>query len=153
MKTVRPRLSSTSRSGLRDVGFAGQLIAAAGAAFALLGAFGVGFVAVGVGCLILGVVISAPYACNPGPFIAEWWTVLAVAAFICLAGLALSFVVAPLGGVLATAAAVVALVAVALGSPPEQSQGTTSSRWIASSYSNPSWIKAGRMRPGHFGKE
>lgn len=120
MKTGRPRLSSTFRSSLRDPGFAGQLLSGAGALLVLLGSFGVGFVGAGVGCLIVGVVVSAPYARNPGPFMAEWWTVLAVAAFICLAGFVIAFAVVPLGGIVSAAGAIVALVAVALGSPPEQ---------------------------------
>ncbi|MBK5231822.1 MAG: hypothetical protein JJE13_02420 [Thermoleophilia bacterium] len=113
-------MSSTFRSNLREAGFAGQLIAALGAVFALLGPFGIGFLVAGTSCLVVGVILAAPDARKPGPFLAEWWAVLAIAAVICLAGFGLSFVVGGLGGILAAAAAVIALVAVALGAPPEQ---------------------------------
>ncbi len=113
-------MSSTFRSNLREAGFAGQLIAALGAVFALLGPFGTGFLLAGTGCLVVGVVVAAPDARKPGPFLAEWWVVLAAAAAICLAGFGLSYVSAGLGGILAAAAAVIALVAVALGAPPER---------------------------------
>lgn len=120
MKTGRPPLSSTFRSNLREAGFAGQLIAALGAVLALLGPFGSGFLLAGAACLAAGVIVAAPDARRPGPYLAEWWVVLATGGVICVAGYGLSFVSAGLGGILAAAGAVIALVAVVLGSPPEE---------------------------------
>lgn len=86
----------------------------------MLGPFGFGFLLAGTSLLALGIVVAAPDAAKPGPYLAEWWAVLAVAGIICLAGFGLSFALAGLGGILVAAAAVVALVAVGLGFPPEQ---------------------------------
>ncbi|MGK2932274.1 MAG: hypothetical protein ACSLFD_05840 [Solirubrobacterales bacterium] len=113
-------MSSTFRSNLREAGFAGQMIAALGAVLALLTPFGSGFLLAGTSCLAVGIIVAAPDARKPGPYLAEWWVVLASAGVLCLAGYGLSFVATGLGGILAAIAAVTSLVAVALGSPPEQ---------------------------------
>lgn len=120
MKADRPPLSSTFRANLREAGFAGQLIAALGAVLALLGSFGSGFLLAGTSCLIIGIVVAAPDARKPGPYLDEWWAVLAAAGLLCLAGFGLSYWVIGLGGILTAAAAVIALIAVALGAPPEE---------------------------------
>ena len=113
-------MSSTFRSNLREAGFAGQLIAALGAVLALLGPFGSGFLLAGAGCLAVGVIVAAPDARKPGPYLAEWWAVMAAGGLLCVAGYGLSFASEGLGGILAAIGAVVALVAVVLGSPPEE---------------------------------
>jgi len=63
------------------------------------------------------VVVAAPIAGRPGPYLAEWWAVTAVAALAALVGFGLGFAVGWLGGLVLTAAAVVALVALVLGTP------------------------------------
>jgi len=120
VKTGRPPLSSTFRSNLREAGVAGQLIAALGAVLALLGPFGNGFLLAGAGCLAVGIVVAAPDARKPGPYLAEWWVVLAAGGLICVTGYGLSFASDGIGGILAALGAVVALVAVALGAPPDE---------------------------------
>ena len=113
-------MSSTFSANLKEAGFAGQLIAALGAVLALLTPFGSGFLLAGTSCLVIGIIVAAPDARKPGPYLAEWWVLLAGAGVLCLAGYGLSFVATGLGGILAAVAAVISLVAVALGSPPEQ---------------------------------
>jgi len=82
---------------------------------ALLGPFGIALPAIGVTLLVVGVIISAPYASEPGPYLHDWWSVLGVAALICLVGIGVWFVAEVPGGVLMTLGAVTALVAVGLG--------------------------------------
>lgn len=119
MKTVRPQLSSTSKQATAlTAGFAGQIIAGVGAAFVLLGPFGTAFAATGLALMLVGVIISAPHARQPGPFLVEWWTVLAVATMVCLVGFALGFAV-DAAGIVSAAGAIAALIAVGLGSPPQ----------------------------------
>ncbi|MGK2954681.1 MAG: hypothetical protein ACSLFI_03290 [Solirubrobacterales bacterium] len=110
-------MSSTFSPNLKEPGFVGQLIAGAGAVLCLLGAFGIAFAAVGVTLVIVGVVVSAPFASFAGPFIVEWWTALAICALVCLTGFALGFLATALGGVVLAVGAIAALVVVALGSP------------------------------------
>jgi len=100
-------------------GFAGQILAGIGAILTLLGPFALALSAAGIACLLLGVIISAPQARHSGPFMVEWWTVLAVATLVCLVGFAVAFGVPGVGGVLSAGGAVVALVAVGLGAPVE----------------------------------
>lgn len=96
---------------------AGQVIAGAGAALALLGPFSDVIAGIGVALLICGVVLSAPAGSFPGPHLAEWWSPLALATLAVLAGFGLGFWLAAPGGILLTAGAVVALTAVFLGTP------------------------------------
>jgi len=49
----------------------------------------------------------------------DWWTVLAVAALVCLAGFALHYWLEVPGNILLATGAVTALVAVGLGSPAD----------------------------------
>jgi hypothetical protein len=100
-----------------SAGFAGQLIAAAGAVLVLLGSFGPGFEYAGVAGLIVGVVISAPDAGEPGPHLNQWWTVLASGSLACLAGVVIGLLLPVVGAVVLSVGAIVALVAVALGAP------------------------------------
>lgn len=109
-------MSSTSKSSTPvSAGLVGQILAGTGAALALLGAFGIALSAIGVALLVTGVVISAPYAGNPGPYLRDWWSVLGVAALVCLVGFGALFLSEVAGGVLVTVGAVAALVAVGLG--------------------------------------
>jgi hypothetical protein len=109
-------LSSTSEPGFRaDAGLVGQLLAGTGATLALLGAITFALPAVGVALLVAGVIIAAPFASDPGPYLEDWWTVLGVATLVCLTGIGLWFVSTVAGGILITAGAILALVAVALG--------------------------------------
>lgn len=121
MKTASapPTTSTSSRSRLEDHGSAlvGQIIAAAGAALALLGPFSDVVSGIGVAALIVGVVVSAPAGRHPGPFMVEWWSVLAVAALAVLGGFGLGFWLPAAGGVILTAGAVISLVAVFFGTP------------------------------------
>jgi len=82
---------------------------------ALLAPFGIAVAAIGVTLLVCGVIVAAPYAGSPGPYLAEWWNVLGIGALICLVGFGAGFLSDVLGGVLITAGAITALVAVGLG--------------------------------------
>lgn len=107
-----------SISSPASAGFAGQLTAAAGAVLALLGTFGAGFEYAGVALLAIGTVISAPDAGTPGPFLEEWWTILAAGTLACLVGVVLALLVSVVGAVVLSLGAIVALVSVGLGAPP-----------------------------------
>jgi len=104
---------------LEDHGTAvvGQVIAAVGAALALLGPFSDVVSGVGVAVLIVGVIVSAPAGRFPGPVMVEWWSVLAIAALAVLIGFGLAFWLPAVGGVVLTAGAVVALASVFFGTP------------------------------------
>ena len=65
---------------------AGQIAAGLGAALALLGPFSDVIAGIGVAILIIGVVLAAPAGRQPGPVMAEWWSVLALAALATLIG-------------------------------------------------------------------
>lgn len=69
--------------------------------------------------MLVGVIITAPQARHPGPFMVDWWTVLAIGTLIAMVGFALGFANAA-AGIVAAAGAIVALVAVGLGSPVEE---------------------------------
>lgn len=114
-KTARPRLSSTSSRV--SAGFAGQLIAGAGAVTALLGTFGSGFEYAGAALLVVGLVISAPDAGAPGPHLTGWWTMLAVGTLACLIGVVVGLVLPVIGAVILSGGAIAALIAVCLGAP------------------------------------
>lgn len=92
-------------------------MAAIGAALALLGPFTEVLAGIGLAILIVGVVVAAPAGRYPGPFMVEWWSVLAVSALVALIGFGIGFWIAPVGGVILTAGAVVALAAVFFGTP------------------------------------
>ncbi|MBK5109793.1 MAG: hypothetical protein JJE10_00330 [Thermoleophilia bacterium] len=107
----------SSTSAPVAVGFAGQLIAGAGAVLVLLASFGPGFEYAGVAVLVLGVVVSAPDAGAPGPHLSDWWTVLALGSLACLIGVVLGLLLPVPGAIILSAGAIAALVAVGLGSP------------------------------------
>ncbi|MCO5315891.1 MAG: hypothetical protein M9938_07000 [Solirubrobacterales bacterium] len=115
---VPPPSNSTSDPVLR-AGRAGQLIAGAGATLALLGPVADWLAGIGVFTLILGVIVAAPVASNPGPYLDNWWPTIAVAGLICLIGFGLGFVVGWLGGLLLVGGGVTVLVTLFLGSPPK----------------------------------
>ena len=124
MKTDPQPSSSTSspaevtvRPEGRRPAVAGQLIAGAGALLSLLGPFSDVIAGIGVASLIFGVVLSAPAGRHPGPFMVEWWTVLALGALAVLIGFGLGFWLTAIGGLVLAAGAVTALVAVFFGTP------------------------------------
>ncbi len=124
MKTVPPPSTSTSRPpasgplGLdRQPALVGQAIAAIGAALSLLGPFSDVVAGIGVAALIVGVILAAPAGRFPGPVMVEWWSLLAISALAVLAGFGLGFWLTALGGVILTAGAITALVAVFFGTP------------------------------------
>jgi tetrahydromethanopterin S-methyltransferase subunit C len=65
------------------------------------------------------VILSAPSARSRGPYAEQWWNAIAVSSLACLVGFGLGLLVPVVGGILITAGSVAALVAVALGTPPE----------------------------------
>ena len=120
MKTVPQRSTSTSSPiRLEDHGpaLAGQIAAGVGAALALLGPFSDVVAGVGIAILIFGVVLSAPAGGQPGPVLADWWSILAVGALVALIGFGLSFWLAAPGGIILTLGAVSSLLAVFFGTP------------------------------------
>jgi hypothetical protein len=111
-------LSSTSESTTPvSPGTVGQILAGIGATITLLGAFGIALSAIGITLLLLGTIVSAPYAANPGPYLHDWWSVLGVAALVCLVGIGVWFLAEPAGNVLMLLGAIAALVAVGLALP------------------------------------
>ncbi|HMY25347.1 MAG TPA: hypothetical protein PLB47_03915 [Solirubrobacterales bacterium] len=98
---------------------AGQIAAGLGAALALLGPFSDVIAGIGVAILIIGVVLAAPAGRQPGPVMAEWWSVLALAALATLIGYGLAFWLPAPGGVLLTIGAVTSLAAVFFGTPAQ----------------------------------
>lgn len=95
----------------------GQVTAGVGAALALLGPFSEVVAGIGVAVLIAGVVLSAPAGSHPGPLMVEWWSLLAIAAIVVLAGFGLGFWLSAVGGIVLTAGSVAALTAVFFGTP------------------------------------
>ncbi len=71
---------------------------------------------VGLAAMIAGVVVSAPHAAAGGPG-GRWWEVLAAGAVLTLVGIAVSFAVGSLGGLLTVAGGILVAIAVALGFP------------------------------------
>jgi len=113
-------LSSTSKQVTPvPAGLVGQAIAGLGAVLCLLFAFGIALPAAGIACLILGVIIASPHGRHPGPYMTDWWTVLAISALVCLVGFAFQYVSEVPGNILLALGAVAALVAIALGTPPD----------------------------------
>lgn len=107
---------STSTSSPRALTVA-LVIAAAGAALLLIGVLGtVGEVA-GLAAVILGTVLAAPYAEQPGAPVAGWWTMLAAGALVALVGAPIALAVESLGGLLTVLGGVLVAVGVALGYP------------------------------------
>lgn len=93
------------------------MTAGLGATLALFGPFSDVVSGIGVALLIVGVILSAPAGRHPGPLMVEWWSLLAVAAIVVLAGFGLGFWISALGGVVLTLGSLAALVAVFFGTP------------------------------------
>ncbi len=104
-----PASISTSERTLR----LGLALAGFGAVLVLVNLFGLPGRLVGLGAMVAGAVLSAPGAGGSR----GWWEVLAAGALLTLAGIAVSFAVASLGGLLAVAGGILAAIAVALGFP------------------------------------
>jgi len=142
-----PSTSISSRGEVRLLADPGRILAGLGAVLALLGPFSLAVAGAGVVILVVGVLFSAPVAGRPfaGPsarpqpatpdaatpdaatslpsgrqgfvILAEWWSVLAIAALATLIGFGLGFWLPALGGIVLTAGAVASLVAVFFGTP------------------------------------
>jgi hypothetical protein len=93
------------------------LLAAAGAAVILLRLFGTGASLVGLAGIVLGTLLSAPYAPQREEPGRGWWTLLAVGAAITLVGAPLTLLAETPGGLLAVLGCVLVAIAVALGFP------------------------------------
>jgi hypothetical protein len=102
------------------------LLAVAGALVILLRLFGDVASFAGVAAIIVGVVLSAPYAPPPEAPGRGWWTMLATGAGITILAAVVSLVTETVGGLLAALGCVLVAVAVALAFPlPERgSPGT-----------------------------
>ncbi|MGZ8666835.1 MAG: hypothetical protein ACXWZM_06960 [Solirubrobacterales bacterium] len=107
-----PASTSISERTLR----LGLALAGLGAVLVLVNLFGLPGRLVGLGAIVAGVVISAPHADSGGP-IGRWWDVLAAGALITLAGVALSFAIDSLGGLLSACGGILVAIAVVLGFP------------------------------------
>ena len=98
----------TPRLGLALAGF--------GAVLVLINLFGLPGRLAGLGAIVAGAVLSAPYAARGGGA-GRWWDLLVVGALLTLAGIGVSFAVGSLGGLLAVAGGILVAIAVALGFP------------------------------------
>jgi hypothetical protein len=72
---------------------------------------------VGLAAIIVGTVLSAPYAPKPAAPDRGWWTLLAAGALITLVGAPLALLARTPGGLLAVFGCVLVAIAVALGFP------------------------------------
>ncbi len=106
-----PASISTSERALRF----GLALAGLGAVLVLVNLFGLAGRLAGFAAIVAGAVLSAPGADRRGG--GRWWDVLAAGALLTLAGIAVSFAVGSLGGLLAVAGGILVAVAVALGFP------------------------------------
>jgi hypothetical protein len=93
------------------------LLAAAGALVILLRPFGELASFAGLGAIIAGTVLAAPYAPPPTEPGRGWWTMLASGAAITIAAAAVTLVLETLGGLLAVLGCVLVAIAVALAFP------------------------------------
>lgn len=93
------------------------LLAGAGALVILLHLFGTAVSVIGLGAIVIGTVLSAPYAPSPSEPGRGWWTLLAAGALISLVAAPLALVAETPGGLLGVLGGVMVAVAVALGFP------------------------------------
>ena len=107
-----PASISTSERTLRF----GLGLAGIGAVLVLVNLLGLPGRLAGLGAMVAGVVVSAPYA-SAGGRAGRWWEVLAAGALLTLAGIAVSFAVESLGGLLAVCGGILVAIAVALSFP------------------------------------
>lgn len=92
------------------------LLAAMGAVVILL-RFGELSSLAGLAAILIGTVLSAPYAPPPNAPGRGWWTMLATGAVITLIAAGLALLVATVGGLLAVVGCVMVAISVALGFP------------------------------------
>jgi hypothetical protein len=78
---------------------------------------------VGVGGIVAGTVLSAPYAPPPSAPGRGWWTMLAAGAAITTVAAALTLVAETAGGLLAVLGCVLVAIAIALGFPTVEREG------------------------------
>lgn len=93
------------------------LLAGSGALVILLHLFGTAVAVIGLAAIILGTVISAPYAPAPSEPGRGWWALLAAGALISLVAAPLALVAETAGGLLGVLGGVMVAIAVALGFP------------------------------------
>lgn len=92
----------------------GLVVAGLGAFLGLLLPLATELAVVGFALLFTGVLLTAPEADSPRPSIRRWWQVLALAAFVFLIGLGLSFVSALLGGILVLISCIASVIVVVM---------------------------------------
>jgi hypothetical protein len=102
---------STSERALRF----GLALAGLGAVLVLVNLFGLPGRLAGLGAMVAGAVLAAPGA-EGGPM-GRWWEALAAGALLTLAGIAVSFAVDSLGGLITVAGGILVAIAVALSFP------------------------------------
>ena len=110
------RSPSTSSAAPRAL-LVGLLAAGVGAVLVLLDLLGVVATVAGLGAIVLGTILTAPYAERPGAALRSWWTMLALGALVALLGAALELAVQALGGLLAVLGGAAVLAAAFLGYP------------------------------------
>lgn len=94
------------------------MLAGLGAFLGLLFPLAIELSVIGFVLLFVGVLLTAPEADSPRPPFGRWWQALALAAFVFLIGLGLSFVAALPGGLMILVACVFSLVVVVLAWKP-----------------------------------
>jgi hypothetical protein len=93
------------------------LLAGAGALVILLHLFGTAVAVIGLGAIVVGTVLSAPYAPAPSEPGRGWWALLAAGALISVVAAPLALVAETAGGLLGVLGGVMVAIAVALGFP------------------------------------
>jgi hypothetical protein len=93
------------------------LLAGAGALVILLHLFGTGVAVAGLVAIVIGTIVSAPYAPPPSEPGRGWWALLAAGALISVVAAPLALVAETAGGLLGVLGGVMVAIAVALGFP------------------------------------
>jgi hypothetical protein len=93
------------------------LLAGAGALVILLHLFGTAVAVIGLGAIVVGTIVSAPYAPPPSEPGRGWWTLLAAGALVSVVAAPLALVAETAGGLLGVLGGVMVAIAVALGFP------------------------------------
>jgi hypothetical protein len=92
-------------------------LAGAGALVILLHLFGTAVAVIGLAAIVIGTIVSAPYAPAPSEPGRGWWTLLAAGALVSLVAAPLALVAETAGGLLGVLGGVMVAIAVALGFP------------------------------------
>jgi hypothetical protein len=92
-------------------------LSGAGAALLLIGVLETAGDVAGLIAIVLGTVLSAPYAEHRGATISGWWNMLAAGGLLALAGAPLTLAVESLGGLFTVLGGVLVAIAVGLGFP------------------------------------